>query len=85
MNFVLIPLWLISGTPFSATKPHPWIFWAAHINPGYYGVAAVRRALYAGDPGVLHLSSFALSIAVTFAFGLVMYAVAYLLVQRKSS
>ncbi|MBA3651608.1 MAG: hypothetical protein H0W66_09070, partial [Chthoniobacterales bacterium] len=48
-------------------------------------VAAVRRALYAGDPGVLHLPSFALSLSVSLAFGLVMYAVAYFLVQRKSS
>ena len=85
MNVFLIPLWLISGALFPATNPHSWIFWAVHINPVTYGVAAVRRALYAGDPGVLNLPSFPLSIVVTLAFGLVMYVAAFLLVQRKSS
>ena len=62
-----------------------WIFWAVHLNPVTYGVAAVRRALYAGDPGVLNLPSFALSIGLSLAFGVVMYAIACILVQRKSS
>jgi ABC-2 type transport system permease protein len=85
MNVFLIPLWLISGALFPATNPHSWIFWAVHLNPVTYGVAAVRRALYTGDPGVLNLPSFAFSLGVSLAFGLVMYAVAYVLVQRKSS
>jgi ABC-2 type transport system permease protein len=85
MNVFLIPLWLLSGALFPATNPHTWIYWAIHLNPVTYGVAAIRRALYAGDPGVLHLPSFALSLCLTIAFGLVMYAVAYLLVQRKTS
>ena len=85
MNVVLIPLWLMSGALFPANNPHSWIYWAIHLNPVTYGVAAVRRALYAGDPGVLHLPGFALSLGLTTAFGLVMYAIACLLVQRKSS
>lgn len=85
MNVFLIPLWLMSGALFPATNPHSWIFWAVHLNPLTYGVAAVRRALYAGDPGVLHLPSFAVSLGVSLAFGLVMYVVAFVLVQRKSS
>jgi ABC-type polysaccharide/polyol phosphate export permease len=56
-----------------------------HLNPVTYGVAAVRRALYAGDPGVLNLPSYALSLGLSLAFGLVMYVVASILVQRKSS
>ncbi|MGI8432510.1 MAG: ABC transporter permease, partial [Chthoniobacterales bacterium] len=85
MNVFLIPLWLMSGALFPATNPHTWIYWAIHLNPVTYGVAAVRRALYAGDPGVLHLPGFALSLCLTTLFGLVMYAVAYWLVQRKSA
>ena len=85
VSVFLIPLWLISGALFPATNPHSWIFWTVHINPVTYGVAAVRRALYAGDRGVLHLPSFAFSIVVTLVFGLVMYAAACVLVQRKSS
>jgi ABC-2 type transport system permease protein len=85
MNVFLIPLWLMSGALFPATNPHTWIFWAVHLNPVTYGVAAVRRALYAGDPGVLNLPSFALSLGVSLAFGLAMYAIAYLFVQRRSS
>ena len=85
MNVFLIPLWLMSGALFPATNPHSWIFWAVHINPVTYGVAAVRRALYTGDPGVLNLPSFPLSIGLTIVFGLVMYVVAFVLVKRKSS
>jgi ABC-2 type transport system permease protein len=85
MNVFLIPLWLMSGALFPATNPHSWVYWAVHINPVTYGVAAVRRALYAGDPGVAHLPGFALSLGVSALFGLVMYAVASFLVQRKSS
>lgn len=85
MNVFLIPLWLMSGALFPATNPHTWIYWAIRLNPVTYGVAAVRRALYAGDPGVLHLPSFAVSLGVSLAFGLVMYAVAYRLVQKQSS
>jgi ABC-2 type transport system permease protein len=85
MNVFLIPLWLMSGALFPATNPHSWIYWAVHLNPLTYGVAAVRRALYTGDPGVLHLPSFGLSIGLSALFGVVMYAVASFLVQRKST
>jgi ABC-2 type transport system permease protein len=85
MNIFLIPLWLMSGALFPATDPHSWIFWAVHINPVTYAVALVRRALYAGNPGVVHLPTFLLSLCVTIAFGVAMYVVAYLLVQRKNS
>ena len=85
MNVFLVPLWLMSGALFPATDPHSWVYWAVHINPVTYGVSAVRRALYAGDPGVAHLPGFALSLGVSVVFGLVIYAVASFLVQRKSS
>jgi ABC-2 type transport system permease protein len=75
----------MSGALFPATNPNSWIYWAMRINPVTYAVALVRRALYVGDPGVLHLPSFALSLCLTIAFGLAMFAVACLLVQRKSS
>ena len=85
MNVFLVPLWLMSGALFPATNPHSWIFWAVHLNPVTYGVAAVRRALYAGDPGVLNLPGYALSLGVSAAFGFAMYLAASILVQRKSS
>ncbi len=85
MNVVLIPLWLMSGALFPATNPHSWIYWAVHLNPVTYGVAAVRHALYAGDPGVLNLPGFALSLGVSLGFGFVMYLIAYVLVRRKAS
>jgi ABC-2 type transport system permease protein len=85
MNVFLIPLWLMSGALFPATNPHSWIYWAVLLNPVTYGVAAVRRALYSSDPGVLHLPGFAFSLSLSLVFGLVMYAVACALVRRKSS
>ena len=85
MNVFLIPLWLMSGALFPATDPHSWVFWAVHVNPVSYGVAAMRRALYAGEPGVAHLPSFALSLGVSAVFGLIMFALASFLVRRKSS
>ena len=85
MNVFLIPLWLMSGALFPATNPHSWIYWAVHINPVTYGVAAVRRALYGGNPDLVYLPSFALSLGLSTLFGLVMYLAAYRLVQRKPS
>ncbi|MBA3833703.1 MAG: ABC transporter permease [Chthoniobacterales bacterium] len=83
MNVFLIPLWLMSGALFPATDPHSWIFWAIRLNPVTYGVAAVRRALYSSDPGIAHLPGFALSLVLSLAFGLLMYAAAFALVQKR--
>jgi ABC-2 type transport system permease protein len=83
MNVFLIPLWMLSGALFPVTNPHSWIYWAVHVNPVTYGVAAVRRALYASDPGVSHLPAYSISIGFSLLFALATYIAASVLVQRR--
>jgi ABC-2 type transport system permease protein len=83
MNVFLIPLWMLSGALFPVTNPHSWIYWAVHVNPLTYGVAAVRRALYASDPGVSHLPAYSISIGFSLLFALATYIAASVLVQRR--
>jgi ABC-2 type transport system permease protein len=83
MNVLLISLWMLSGALFPVTNPHSWIYWAVLVNPVTYGVAAVRRALYASDPGVSHLPAYSISIGFSLLFALATYIAASVLVQRR--
>ena len=75
MNLVLIPLWLLSGAVFPAVTAHPVLGWVMKINPLTYGVAALRRTLYAAGPA-RDLPDLGLSLAVTLLFGAAAFAVA---------
>jgi ABC-2 type transport system permease protein len=77
MNLVLLPLWLLSGAVFPAMGAHPLLGWLMKINPLFYGVAALRRTLYAAEPATWeHLPGLGLSLAVTVLFGFVFFMVA---------
>jgi ABC-2 type transport system permease protein len=52
MNLILIPIWLLSGAFFPATGAPAPLRWLMTINPLTYGMAALRRCLYLGHPGV---------------------------------
>ncbi len=83
MNLLLMPLWLMSGALFPSPPPNSWVYWVVLLNPVTYGVAAVRRALYANDPGVAALPSFGVALAVSAGFALLTYLLSYRLVQRR--
>jgi ABC-2 type transport system permease protein len=69
MNIILIPLWLLSGAFFPVTGA-PWpLSWLMAVNPLTYGMAAVRRCLYLGDPAAAgNLPSLGTSLLVSLGF-----------------
>ncbi|MFP6869048.1 MAG: ABC transporter permease [Nitrospinota bacterium] len=84
MNLVLLPLWLLSGAVFPALSAHPMLGWVMKINPLTYGVAALRRTLYAAQPGALdHLPGLGVSVAVTVLFGLAAFMAAVRYASRS--
>jgi ABC-2 type transport system permease protein len=85
MNLFLIPLWLLSGAFFPAAGSPFWIGWIIHLNPLTYGVAALRRALYASLPEASSLPSLRLSLAVMVLFAVISFAVAVFTAGRQSA
>jgi ABC-2 type transport system permease protein len=69
MNLILLPMWVLSGAFFPATGVPGWLGWTMRLNPLTYGMAALRRCLYLGNPAaagpVPHLTP-ALGIIVVF-------------------
>ncbi len=51
INLFLIPLWLLSGALFPIGRRIFWIRALMDINPLTYGVEALRKLLYPGQPG----------------------------------
>jgi ABC-2 type transport system permease protein len=69
MNLILLPIWLLSGAFFPASGASPWLGALMAINPLSYGMAALRRALYLGDPAaVATLAPMLPSLAVLVVF-----------------
>lgn len=84
MNLFLMPMWLLSGSFFPvATAPY-WIRLIIHANPLTYGVAAFRSILYSHHAEhAVDLPPLAVSLGVTVAFALVMFALAALVARKQ--
>jgi len=77
MNLILIPIWLLSGAFWPVAGAPFALELAMRLNPLTYGVAALREALYAGQPGELGgLPNFRLSFAVAIVFAIATYFMA---------
>jgi ABC-2 type transport system permease protein len=50
MNFLLLPMWLLSGALFPVSGAMGWMQWVMRLNPLTYGVNAVRLVLVGGPP-----------------------------------
>jgi ABC-2 type transport system permease protein len=86
MNLILIPIWLLSGAFWPVNGAPLWLEWTMRVNPLTYGVAALRQGLYIGQPGATGvLPNLALSVAVSFAFAVVMYALAARIAQHATA
>ncbi|HEY3972715.1 MAG TPA: ABC transporter permease [Candidatus Sulfotelmatobacter sp.] len=81
VNLFLIPLWLLSGALFSMDGASTWIRALMNINPLTYGVRALRTLLY---PGAESASPLSYSMATLLLFSLVMFGLAFLMVNRRS-
>jgi ABC-2 type transport system permease protein len=82
INLFLIPLWLLSGALFPMTGASGWVRALMYMNPLTYGVEALRTLLYPAMEATFPLSS---AIATLLLFSLVMFAFAFLMVNRRST
>jgi ABC-2 type transport system permease protein len=82
INLFLIPLWLLSGALFPLSGASGWLRLLMQINPLTYGVEALRGLLYPEAPGMF---SPATSMAVLVLFSLVMFALAFIMVNRRTT
>jgi ABC-2 type transport system permease protein len=82
VNLFLIPLWLVSGALFPITGASGWIRFIMRLNPLTYGVEALRGLLYPGVETSFPLSS---AMATLLLFSLVMFGVALLMANRRTT
>ena len=86
MNLFLMPLWLLSGAIFPAGGAPVWLGWVMRVNPMTYGVAALRRSMYWGDPAgaASPLPSFSTSLIVTILFSILFFLTTVWIATRRS-
>jgi ABC-2 type transport system permease protein len=82
VNLFLIPLWLLSGALFPLAGASGWIRLIMRLNPLTYGVEALRGLLYPGAETSFPITS---SIATLVLFSLVMFGLAFLMVNRRTT
>lgn len=86
MNLLLIPLWLLSGAFFPASGVPPLLSWIMLLDPLTYSVAALRRALYLGQPAAAGpVPALGLSLGVTVVFALLAFLAATAMARRSPS
>jgi len=85
MNLILIPIWLLSGAFFPATGAPAPLRWLMTLNPLTYGMAALRRCLYLGDPAAAGTVPALLpSLLISVVFCAVAFAVATRTANRSA-
>ena len=82
INLFLIPLWLLSGALFPLSSASSWLRMLMEINPLTYGVEALRSVLYPASPREFSLVA---SMATLILFSLVMFGIAFLMVNRRTT
>jgi ABC-2 type transport system permease protein len=82
INLFLIPLWLLSGAMFPITRASGWIRVVMYMNPLTYGVEALRALLYPPMESPFPLPS---SMATLLLFSLVMFGLAFLMANRRTT
>ena len=82
INLFLIPLWLLSGALFRLAGASSWIRDLMYINPLTYGVEALRNLLYPSSREAFPLPA---SMATLVLFSLFMFALAFMMVNRRTT
>jgi ABC-2 type transport system permease protein len=84
MNLFLMPMWMLSGSFFPVSGAPQWLHGLMILNPLTYGVAALRRTLYLGNPSAMgDLPSLSVSITITILFALVFFIASLWIVGRR--
>jgi len=86
MSVFLLPMWLLSGAIFPVGSSG-WLSWVMWLNPLTYGVAGLRRLMYAGsiDANASGLPGFAISLSVTLLFCAACIVISVQLTGRSSA
>ena len=82
INLFLIPLWLLSGSLFPLAGASTWIRILMLANPLTYGTEALRSLLFPGSAPGFSLST---NMIVLVAFTLLMFALSFLIANRRST
>ena len=83
MSVFLMPMWLLSGAFFPAGASG-WLTWVIRLNPLTYGLAGLRRVMYA-DFSSDGLPSMSVSVLVTCLFCLLCVGLSVWLTRRQTS
>src|ERR1700685_3613998 len=81
VNLFLIPLWLLSGALFPMAGASTWIRFIMYLNPLTYGVDALAGLLH---PDIQTTFPMSHDMATMVLFSLVMFGLAFLMVNRRS-
>ena len=84
VNLFLIPLWLLSGALFAVNNASGWIQWVMRLNPLTYGLDVLRTALF---PAAAAMNQFSVGVSLTIltAFSAVIFGVALLMVNKRTT
>jgi ABC-2 type transport system permease protein len=84
MNLILLPMWVLSGAFFPTTGVPAWLGWTMRLNPLTYGMAALRRSLYLGNPTAAGaLPGMAPALGITLAFCVLAFVAAAVSARRS--
>jgi ABC-2 type transport system permease protein len=85
MNFVIFPMFFLSGALYPAQELPSWMQPVVRLNPLTYGVDLMRQTLLANEPNVLSPAQFAawLDVAYLAAFTIVCLSLAAYLFGRE--
>ena len=86
MSVFLMPMWLLSGAFFPG-EDSGWLLWVIKLNPLTYGVAGLRRLMYAhvDFPASDTLPALEVCVLVTCLFCLACVSLAVFLTRRTTS
>jgi ABC-2 type transport system permease protein len=82
INLFFLPLWLLSGALFPLSGASGWIRVLMRVNPLTYGNEALRALMFPGTESVLPVPQ---SLAVLTAFAAVMFALAWMTANRRTT
>ena len=95
MNFLMMPMFFLSGALFPLTNLPGWMTVLTRLNPASYGIDPLRRVVLS-DSGLSNafvdrigltvggrLLAIPLEVSIVFAFGLVMLGIAVVSFQRR--
>lgn len=86
MNFLLIPMWLLSGAVFPVQDLPNWLSMIMKLNPVTYGLEALRASFYPNltlPPGLQH-QSLAVNISVFVVFTIIMFGLSLCMCHLKN-